>query len=152
MGGAAARGSAAGRRCPSRQRPPLQVMCAAPVTYCREVLSRRDTVRAVLANAGQANAATGEQGYQDSVASAEAVAKVGLWRQCGGGGQGGGRAGGLPLPLLAAATAGGLAGPARHHAAGQLPGPQAWATGLDPPREPGVARKRPRAACPRLPP
>lgn len=52
----------------------LNVMCAAPVTYCREVLGRRETVRAVLANAGQANAATGEQGYADSLASADAVA------------------------------------------------------------------------------
>lgn len=52
----------------------LNVMCAAPVLYCQEVLARRDTVRAVLVNAGQANAATGEQGYQDSVASAAAAA------------------------------------------------------------------------------
>lgn len=54
----------------------LNVMCAAPVTYCQEVLARRDTVRAVLANAGQANAATGEQGYADSLTSAEAVASA----------------------------------------------------------------------------
>ena len=52
----------------------LNVMCAAPVLYCQEVLARRDTVRAVLVNAGQANAATGEQGYADSLESAEAVA------------------------------------------------------------------------------
>ena len=52
----------------------LNVMCAAPVTYCKEVLGRRDSVRAVLVNAGQANAATGEAGYQDSLASADAVA------------------------------------------------------------------------------
>jgi glutamate N-acetyltransferase/amino-acid N-acetyltransferase len=52
----------------------LNVMCAAPVTYCKEVLERTSTVRAVLVNAGQANAATGEQGYQDSLASANATA------------------------------------------------------------------------------
>ena len=52
------------------------VMCAAPVTYCKEVLSRRDHIKAVLVNAGQANAATGEQGYADSVASAKAVGQA----------------------------------------------------------------------------
>jgi glutamate N-acetyltransferase / amino-acid N-acetyltransferase len=59
----------------------LNVMCAAPVLYCREVLGGggkhgRRGVRAVLANAGQANAATGDQGYADAVACAEAVAKA----------------------------------------------------------------------------
>ncbi|PSC69634.1 arginine biosynthesis bifunctional chloroplastic-like [Micractinium conductrix] len=52
----------------------LNVMCAAPVTYCKEVLAKQDKVRACLVNAGQANAATGELGYADSLASAEAVA------------------------------------------------------------------------------
>lgn len=52
------------------------MMCAAPVTYCKEVLARNDKVRAVLINAGQANAATGSQGYQDSLDSANAVAKA----------------------------------------------------------------------------
>ena len=52
----------------------LNVMCAAPVLYCKDVLARTNTVRAVLVNAGQANAATGEQGYQDSLASAAATA------------------------------------------------------------------------------
>ena len=55
------------------------VMCAAPVLFCREVFGGdgkqgRAGVRAVLANAGQANAATGSQGYADAVACAEAVA------------------------------------------------------------------------------
>ncbi|PNW71168.1 hypothetical protein CHLRE_16g694850v5 [Chlamydomonas reinhardtii] len=50
------------------------VMCAAPVLYCKDVLSRRKTVRAVMTNAGQANAATGTQGYEDSVACAQALA------------------------------------------------------------------------------
>nr|QKY14863.1 arginine biosynthesis bifunctional (ARGJ) [Polytomella parva] len=52
------------------------VMCAAPVTFCKEVLSRSPTVRAVLTNAGQANAATGRQGYEDSVSCATALAKA----------------------------------------------------------------------------
>ena len=39
-----------------------------------QVLSRREKVKAVLINAGQANAATGKQGYQDSLDSADAVA------------------------------------------------------------------------------
>jgi glutamate N-acetyltransferase/amino-acid N-acetyltransferase len=58
------------------------VMCAAPVLYCRdEVLGDggkkgRTGVRAVLANAGQANAATGDAGYSDAVACAEAVVKA----------------------------------------------------------------------------
>lgn len=54
----------------------LNVMCAAPVTYCKEILAKNDTVKAVLANAGQANAATGEEGYKDSCRSAEAVAQA----------------------------------------------------------------------------
>lgn len=52
------------------------VVCAAPVTYCRKVLSGSDTARAVLINAGQANAATGSQGDQNARASADAVAKA----------------------------------------------------------------------------
>jgi glutamate N-acetyltransferase/amino-acid N-acetyltransferase len=56
------------------------VMCAAPVLYCQDAVlgdkgrRGRDGVRAVLANAGQANAATGDAGYADAVACAEAVA------------------------------------------------------------------------------
>lgn len=58
------------------------VMCAAPVLFCRdEVLGDggkkgRRGVRAVLANAGQANAATGDAGYADALACAEAVVKA----------------------------------------------------------------------------
>ncbi len=52
------------------------VMCAAPVLYCKQVLEKKDRVKAVLINAGQANAATGELGYKDSVASAERVAEA----------------------------------------------------------------------------
>eukprot|EP00854_Cymbomonas_tetramitiformis_P010171 gene10171-12034_t len=50
------------------------MVCAAPVTFCKQVLAEHDTVRAVLVNAGQANAATGEKGWEDSVRSAEVVA------------------------------------------------------------------------------
>lgn len=52
------------------------VVAAAPVLYCKRVLSSSKTSRAVLINAGQANAATGDLGYQDAVDSAEAVAKL----------------------------------------------------------------------------
>eukprot|EP00873_Tetraselmis_striata_P001086 jgi/Tetstr1/421350/TSEL_012319.t1 len=52
------------------------MMCAAPVTYCKEVLERTSMTRAVLINAGQANAATGSQGYQDSLDSVAAVAEA----------------------------------------------------------------------------
>jgi len=59
-------------------------MCAAPVLFCRDALgdggkAGRAGVRAVLANAGQANAATGDQGYADAVACAEAVAALPLF-------------------------------------------------------------------------
>ncbi|KAL6907470.1 hypothetical protein ACP4OV_002509 [Aristida adscensionis] len=52
------------------------VVAAAPVMYCKRVLSTSKTARAVLVNAGQANAATGDAGYQDAVDSAHAVAKI----------------------------------------------------------------------------
>ncbi|MGE5282290.1 MAG: bifunctional glutamate N-acetyltransferase/amino-acid acetyltransferase ArgJ [Chloroflexota bacterium] len=51
---------------------------AAPVRVCRK-RCRRDGVRAVVVNAGNANAETGEQGYADAVAMCdEAAAKLGL--------------------------------------------------------------------------
>ncbi|KAG2541680.1 hypothetical protein PVAP13_9NG694900 [Panicum virgatum] len=52
------------------------VVAAAPVLYCKNVLNTSKTGRAVLINAGQANAATGDLGYQDAVDSAHAVAKL----------------------------------------------------------------------------
>jgi hypothetical protein len=52
----------------------LNVMCAAPVLYCKDVLAKQQTVRAVLTNAGQANAATGDQGYADALECAKATA------------------------------------------------------------------------------
>jgi len=52
------------------------VMCAAPVLYCKDVLQKQQRVRAVLTNAGQANAATGDQGDADAVACAKALAET----------------------------------------------------------------------------
>jgi glutamate N-acetyltransferase/amino-acid N-acetyltransferase len=40
---------------------------AAPVDYCRERLQAKASARAILCNAGQANAATGEQGWRDAL-------------------------------------------------------------------------------------
>lgn len=55
------------------------VMCAAPVLYCKDVLDRKKKVKAVLSNAGQANAATGDQGYEDAVNCATlAAASLGV--------------------------------------------------------------------------
>jgi glutamate N-acetyltransferase/amino-acid N-acetyltransferase len=51
-------------------------MCAAPVLYCKDVLEKTQRVRAVLTNAGQANAATGDQGDADAVACAKALAET----------------------------------------------------------------------------
>ncbi len=47
---------------------------AACVDYCRQQLQRKASSRAVLCNAGQANAATGEQGWRDAMDSAQWVA------------------------------------------------------------------------------
>lgn len=47
---------------------------AACVDYCRERLQSKQITRAVLCNAGQANAATGEQGMRDALESAEILA------------------------------------------------------------------------------
>lgn len=44
---------------------------AACVDYCRQRLQARPTARAILCNAGQANAATGAQGWADAVESAQ---------------------------------------------------------------------------------
>ncbi|KAK6244849.1 hypothetical protein QUC31_011258 [Theobroma cacao] len=52
------------------------VVAAAPVVYCKNVLSSTKTARAVLINAGQANAATGDAGYQDVLECANALATI----------------------------------------------------------------------------
>ncbi|HLO85088.1 MAG TPA: bifunctional ornithine acetyltransferase/N-acetylglutamate synthase [Nostocaceae cyanobacterium] len=52
---------------------------AACVEYCRQRLQAKHSARAILCNAGQANAATGEQGMRDAVESAELLAqKLGI--------------------------------------------------------------------------
>lgn len=49
---------------------------AACVDYCRERLQKKASARAILVNAGQANAATGEQGWQDALSSAKALGEA----------------------------------------------------------------------------
>ncbi|NCO76444.1 MAG: bifunctional ornithine acetyltransferase/N-acetylglutamate synthase [Cyanobacteria bacterium] len=48
---------------------------AACVDYCRQKLQKKSSAKAILCNSGQANAATGAQGWQDAKDSAEALAK-----------------------------------------------------------------------------
>nr|WP_322667241.1 MULTISPECIES: bifunctional ornithine acetyltransferase/N-acetylglutamate synthase [Nostocaceae]MDZ8209528.1 bifunctional ornithine acetyltransferase/N-acetylglutamate synthase [Dendronalium sp. ChiSLP03b]MDZ8211561.1 bifunctional ornithine acetyltransferase/N-acetylglutamate synthase [Nostoc sp. ChiSLP03a] len=48
---------------------------AACVDYCRQRLQAKHSARAILCNAGQANAATGKQGVQDAEESAELLAR-----------------------------------------------------------------------------
>ncbi|GAV62525.1 ArgJ domain-containing protein [Cephalotus follicularis] len=52
------------------------VVAAAPVVYCKKSLDVSETARAVLINAGQANAATGVAGYQDVIECANTAAKL----------------------------------------------------------------------------
>ncbi|RDY07305.1 Arginine biosynthesis bifunctional protein ArgJ, chloroplastic, partial [Mucuna pruriens] len=52
------------------------VVAAAPVLYCKRILDISNTARAVLTNAGQANAATGKEGYQDMIECVESLAKL----------------------------------------------------------------------------
>lgn len=49
---------------------------AACVEYCRQQLAVKSSVRAILCNSGQANAATGEAGWADAIASANALANA----------------------------------------------------------------------------
>lgn len=49
------------------------VVRAAPVDYCRQLLQAKPSARAILCNAGQANAATGELGWADAVESAQVL-------------------------------------------------------------------------------
>ncbi|MBH8566870.1 bifunctional ornithine acetyltransferase/N-acetylglutamate synthase [Nostoc sp. CENA67] len=48
---------------------------AACVDYCRKRLQAKHSARAILCNAGQANAATGKQGVQDAIESADLLAR-----------------------------------------------------------------------------
>jgi len=50
-------------------------VCAACVDYCRQRLQAKTSARAILCNAGQANAATGEHGWKDAIESAQALGK-----------------------------------------------------------------------------
>ncbi|KAM0948251.1 putative transferase [Dioscorea sansibarensis] len=52
------------------------IVAAAPVIYCKRLLENSSTARAVLINAGQANAATGDAGYQDTIDCANALAEL----------------------------------------------------------------------------
>ena len=47
---------------------------AACVDYCQDLLEEKPGARAILCNAGQANACTGQQGEQDAIASAKTLA------------------------------------------------------------------------------
>ncbi len=49
---------------------------AACVEYCRQQLELKPSTRAILCNSGQANAATGEGGWEDAIASANALASA----------------------------------------------------------------------------
>ena len=52
------------------------VVRAACVDYCRDKLRAKAIAKAILCNAGQANAATGEQGMADAIDSANSLAQV----------------------------------------------------------------------------
>ena len=49
---------------------------AACVDYCRQQLQKKTSARAILCNSGQANAATGEQGWQDARETAQLLAQA----------------------------------------------------------------------------
>lgn len=49
---------------------------AACVDYCRERLQAKHSARAILCNSGQANAATGTQGWEDALDSANSLSKL----------------------------------------------------------------------------
>ncbi|MGB7086130.1 MAG: bifunctional ornithine acetyltransferase/N-acetylglutamate synthase, partial [Phormidesmis sp.] len=49
---------------------------AACIDYCQNLLEEKPAARAILCNAGQANACTGEQGKQDALSSAESAARA----------------------------------------------------------------------------
>lgn len=48
---------------------------AACVDYCRQRLQKKASAKAILCNAGQANAATGQKGWEDAILSAETLAQ-----------------------------------------------------------------------------
>ncbi|XP_028758209.1 arginine biosynthesis bifunctional protein ArgJ, chloroplastic isoform X2 [Neltuma alba] len=52
------------------------MVAAAPVLYCKKTMDISKTARAVLINAGQANAATGDAGYQDVIECVKNLAEL----------------------------------------------------------------------------
>eukprot|EP00210_Caulerpa_lentillifera_P001684 g1619.t1 len=52
------------------------VLCAAPVLYDKSLLKHTSKIKAVLTNAGQANAATGPEGLVDCQTSASSLSKL----------------------------------------------------------------------------
>src|SRR5437762_10069955 len=50
--------------------------CAAPVTICREHLAHAGSIRALVVNAGNANAGTGERGLADARDTCAAAARL----------------------------------------------------------------------------
>lgn len=51
------------------------VFKAAPVLVCQDILARRDTARVIIANSGQANACTGDEGIANAHATQRMVAE-----------------------------------------------------------------------------
>jgi glutamate N-acetyltransferase / amino-acid N-acetyltransferase len=51
-------------------------VCAAPVLYCQQRLAAKTTARAILCNAGQANASTGATGWRDAIATTQLVSQA----------------------------------------------------------------------------
>jgi len=49
--------------------------CAAPVTLCKEHLAKRDEIRALVVNTGNANAGTGDEGLANARKTCEALAQ-----------------------------------------------------------------------------
>ncbi|MEM6253521.1 MAG: bifunctional ornithine acetyltransferase/N-acetylglutamate synthase [Cyanobacteria bacterium P01_D01_bin.156] len=49
---------------------------AACIDYCQQQLDKKPSARAILCNSGQANACTGQQGWNDAVTTATAMAKA----------------------------------------------------------------------------
>lgn len=52
------------------------IVRAACVDYCRQRLQAKASARAILCNAGQANAGTGEQGWQDALETAQLLGEA----------------------------------------------------------------------------
>jgi len=53
----------------------LNAFCAAPVQICKKHLATTDQIKYLVINTGNANAGTGDAGYQDAMTICEAIAK-----------------------------------------------------------------------------